>query len=570
MDLRICPVCTSLQVEQPRRCVWCDWPRPSAGWPPKETLADPWIGRELPGRITVAQRLSSADSLYRATDGSGRSFFAKFCAIHRLATPSDWLTRSKTLKSLRSRHFARFVGAIEFDEYAVFLSDYVEGERLRDRLRRAGQLGVDLSLSIAVQIAVAMESLHALGLEHARLDPRSIVIHNDARGEVRVTVCSFGLAMGVRPEVTAPEYLPPSRRAFGAPGDDIYSIGAILFEMLTGVSPADGMVDADVFDIAPSPLRNPQELNPILHRHRGLDTLVRDLTASEDFRTANISTVVELLEHARLSASKTSAPTGPTQRRPRTFTGPQDTGVGTNATSTRTSRPRTDVRRRAVVPFEGEEHIVRLRGTELKLRTLSGSNRWGPGSIRFDLRDHGISGELECVASTGKTLWFGTSTGVLGMFDANSSTIRQVGAELSGSPLVAVAVREGLVVAGARNGTTLFCAEDGVVRQSAGDRPISHVSVAEHAPRFAVGRADGTVEVRAVDGPDSTMVNEFMLNTVTQIALSVDGKQIALSDQESTVVRDVVTGERLGNFGQFSELISTSDVIRALTTSHSE
>ena len=550
--------------------MWCDWQRPSAGWPGQETLADPWIGESLPGNLTIAQRLSSADSLYRAVDSSGRSFLAKFCAIHRLATPTDWLERSRGLKSVRSRHFARFVGAIEVDEYAVFISDYVEGERLHDRLRRSSPLNVDLALSIGVQIAVAMESLHAVGLTHARLDPRSVVIHTDARGEVRATVCSFGLAMGVRPEVTAPEYLPPSRRSFGSQADDIFAIGAILFEMLTGVNPQDGMVEADMFDIAPSPFRNPQELNPILHRYHGLDNLVRDLTASEDFRVSNISTVVELLEHARLNATK-ARPADTTRRRPRTFTGPtHQTGLGSQASTTATGRPKTDVRRKAVVPFEGEEHIVKVRGTELKLRTLSGSNRWGPESTRFDLRDHGISGSLECVASLENQIWFGTSSGVLGVFDVDTRELKQIGAEASGSGLVAVAVRDGLVVAGARNGTTIYRVGEDAVRQTPGDRPISHVSVADRASRFAVGRADGTVEIHAIDDVFSSVVNEFVLDEVTGIALSVDGRQIALSDHNSTVVRDVATGDRLGNFGQFSELINTSDVIRALTTSLNE
>lgn len=126
-------------------------------------------------------------------------------------------------------------------EQTKFISmEYIKGQNLKELLRTSGALTVDTAVHIGVQICRALKSAHQKGVIHCDLKPSNIMV--DRNGDVHVM--DFGLAKLMQREGTSlherlagtPPYFSPEQ-ASGEDLDqrsDIYSIGCILYEMLTG------------------------------------------------------------------------------------------------------------------------------------------------------------------------------------------------------------------------------------------------------------------------------------------------------------------------------------------------
>ena len=125
---------------------------------------------------------------------------------------------------------------------------YVEGESLRDRLRREGQLPVEEAVRLAREVADALDCAHQEGVVHRDIKPENILL---ARGHARVA--DFGVARAVEAAgagqltetglaVGTPAYMSPEQ-ASGSPVDarsDLYALGCVLYEMLAGEAPYTG------------------------------------------------------------------------------------------------------------------------------------------------------------------------------------------------------------------------------------------------------------------------------------------------------------------------------------------
>jgi eukaryotic-like serine/threonine-protein kinase len=132
-----------------------------------------------------------------------------------------------------------------------FTMPYVEGESLRDRLRRERQLPVDVALRIATEAARGLEYAHQHGVVHRDVKPENILLTRDGS----TLVADFGIARALTggPEesrltetglaVGTPAYMSPEQAAGDRGLDartDIYSLAAVLFEMLAGQPPYTG------------------------------------------------------------------------------------------------------------------------------------------------------------------------------------------------------------------------------------------------------------------------------------------------------------------------------------------
>ena len=128
--------------------------------------------------------------------------------------------------------------------YIVF--EYVEGETLKDRIRRMGRLPVDEAIAYAIEIARALGAAHARGIVHRDIKPQNVLV--DEEGSAKVT--DFGIARSLDEDgLTADgrvlgttDYVSPEQ-ALGHDVNgqsDIYSLGVVLFEMLTGDVPFHG------------------------------------------------------------------------------------------------------------------------------------------------------------------------------------------------------------------------------------------------------------------------------------------------------------------------------------------
>ncbi|HEU4525142.1 MAG TPA: serine/threonine-protein kinase, partial [Gemmatimonadales bacterium] len=131
-----------------------------------------------------------------------------------------------------------------------FTMPYVEGESLRDRLRRERQLPVDDALRIIREAAQALQYAHDHGVIHRDIKPENLLLTRDGS----TLVADFGIARALGGEsdarltetglsVGTPAYMSPEQAAGDRGVDartDVYSLGAVLYEMLAGEPPYTG------------------------------------------------------------------------------------------------------------------------------------------------------------------------------------------------------------------------------------------------------------------------------------------------------------------------------------------
>ncbi len=164
------------------------------------------------------------------------------------------------------------------DGSAYFVMEYLEGVELGSVIEREGALEMARAIRIAAQICRALAGAHAAGIIHRDLKPENVYLTIRDGNADFVKVLDFGIAKTTEAEdlrerrltspgmaMGTPEYMSPEQAA-GRPADercDVYALGAILYEMLTGVPPYQGdnfmeilTKKATVDPVAPSHLRS--------------------------------------------------------------------------------------------------------------------------------------------------------------------------------------------------------------------------------------------------------------------------------------------------------------------------
>jgi serine/threonine-protein kinase len=151
-----------------------------------------------------------------------------------------------TTASLQHPHILPLFDSGTADRFLYYVMPYVEGETLRDKLNRETQLGIDEAVKIATEVADALDYAHRHGVIHRDIKPENILLHDG-----RPMVVDFGIALAVSAaaggrmtetglSLGTPHYMSPEQAT--AEKDltnrsDIYSLGAVLYEMLTGDPP---------------------------------------------------------------------------------------------------------------------------------------------------------------------------------------------------------------------------------------------------------------------------------------------------------------------------------------------
>ncbi len=166
-----------------------------------------------------------------------------------------FLREARLSASIKSDHIARVTDVDQASNGAAYLvMELLEGQSLRALLDREGRLPPQVALDYTLQMLDGLEAAHAIGVVHRDLKPDNVFIVSTAKGPL-VKLLDFGIAKlrsskelqgGLtRPGVMmgTPEYMAPEQAYAADSVDvraDVYSVGAILYEMLAGTRPAQG------------------------------------------------------------------------------------------------------------------------------------------------------------------------------------------------------------------------------------------------------------------------------------------------------------------------------------------
>ena len=160
-----------------------------------------------------------------------------------------FLSEIKTTANLQHPHILPLFDSGEADGFLFYVMPYVEGETVRDRMNREKQLPVADAVRITTEVAAALDYAHRHGVIHRDIKPENILLHDGS-----ALVADFGIALaaskagGSRMTETGmslgtPHYMSPEQ-AMGereiTARSDVYALGCVLYEMLTGDPPFTG------------------------------------------------------------------------------------------------------------------------------------------------------------------------------------------------------------------------------------------------------------------------------------------------------------------------------------------
>jgi serine/threonine-protein kinase len=155
----------------------------------------------------------------------------------------------------------------EAEAFLYYVMPYVEGESLRAKLDRERQLSVDEAIAVTKQVGAALDYAHEKGVIHRDIKPENILIHQG-----QALVADFGIALAVSAaggtrltetglSLGTPEYMSPEQATGERELDarsDVYSLGAVTYEMLVGEPPHTGntvqAIIAKVVSAEPQPV----------------------------------------------------------------------------------------------------------------------------------------------------------------------------------------------------------------------------------------------------------------------------------------------------------------------------
>ena len=221
---------------------------------------DPLLGATLGGLYHV-ERLIGVGGMGRVYEAThthlGKAYAVKVLPEGRADKPDAterFLREAKAATRIEHDHIVKVVNFDRDDAHRLFIvMELLEGENLADRLDR-GPLPVDTAIEIATQTGEALQAAHDAGIVHRDLKPENIFI-TQKRGRDFVKVLDFGISKIKTPDhgdpkltatdqiVGTPLYISPELARGVATVDhrtDIYALGVIMYEMITGSPPFTG------------------------------------------------------------------------------------------------------------------------------------------------------------------------------------------------------------------------------------------------------------------------------------------------------------------------------------------
>ena len=210
------------------------------------------IGTRLNGRYRIEDRIGAGgmSTVYRAFDETLERQVAIKILHGHISEDAPSLERfrreARTVAQLSHPHVVMVIDAGEDEGHPYIVFEHVRGETLKDRIRREGQLPVAEAVAYAIEIGRGLQAAHERSLVHRDVKPQNVLIDDEGRAKVT----DFGIALGLESNqltgagkvIGTTDYVSPEQ-AMGQEvtgQSDVYSLGIVLYEMLTGRVPFSG------------------------------------------------------------------------------------------------------------------------------------------------------------------------------------------------------------------------------------------------------------------------------------------------------------------------------------------
>ena len=252
-----CPKCHFDNPSDSKFCKECGTQLlPSKEIPVTETLETPkeelTTGSTFAGRYQIIEELGKGGmgKVYKAHDTEIKEKVALKLLKPEIAADEKTIERFRNeirlARKIVHKNVGRMYDLSKADGTYFITMEYVEGQDLRGLIRQSRQLTVGTTINIAKQVSEGLAEAHKLGVVHRDLKPSNVMI--DKQGNARIM--DFGIARSLKAKgitgagvmIGTPEYMSPEQ-VEGKETDqlsDIYSLGVILYEMVTGRVPFEG------------------------------------------------------------------------------------------------------------------------------------------------------------------------------------------------------------------------------------------------------------------------------------------------------------------------------------------
>ena len=266
---------------------------------------DKYIGKRLDGRYEIHELLGVGGMayVYKAYDNIEKRWVAIKILKEELAGNSDFLRRfrneSKAIAVLSHPNIVKVYDVSFGDRIQYIVMEYIDGITLKQYIEQQGEIKWREALYFTVQILRALQHAHEKGIIHRDIKPQNIMLLED--GTIKVT--DFGIARFSQAEtqtmtdkaIGSVHYIAPEQARGGYINDkaDIYSVGVMLYEMLTGQLPfvADNAVSVAIMQMQAEPTP-PSRINPSIPK--GLEEIT--MHAMEKNPAQRFPSAADLLE----------------------------------------------------------------------------------------------------------------------------------------------------------------------------------------------------------------------------------------------------------------------------------